>query len=102
MTIDLFSKIGRVTYMAIFDCEWHSLTENVSFNLTWFPHKTFLFTRNKIRKIQNTENEYSNGLFTNVRLMMSFLTHHQRPTDYTIKRQQRYNGTKNINIIILL
>ena len=30
MTSDLFSKFGWVTYMAIFDCEWHSLTENVS------------------------------------------------------------------------
>ena len=30
MISDLFSKFGRVTYMAIFDCEWHSLTENVS------------------------------------------------------------------------
>ena len=30
MTSDLFSKFGRVTYMAIFYCEWHSLTENVS------------------------------------------------------------------------
>ena len=31
MTSDLFFKFGKVTYMAIFDCEWHSLTENVSF-----------------------------------------------------------------------
>ena len=30
MTRDLFSKSGRVTYVAIFDREWHSLTENVS------------------------------------------------------------------------
>ena len=30
MTSDLFSKFGRVTYMAIFHCEWHSLTENAS------------------------------------------------------------------------
>ena len=30
MISDIFLKFGRVTYMAIFDCEWHSLTENVS------------------------------------------------------------------------
>ena len=41
-------------------------------------------------------------MFTHVRLMTSFLTHYQRPTDYIIERQQRHNGTKNINIIVLL
>ena len=30
MTSDLFFKFGTVTYMAIFDCEWHILIENIS------------------------------------------------------------------------
>ena len=60
------------------------------------------FKKKKNRNIQNTENGYSNGLFTSVRLMTSFLTHHQRPKDYTIECQQRLNGTKNMNIIVLL
>ena len=62
----------------------------------------FLLRRKKNSKNQNTENGYSNGLVTNMRLMTSFLTHHQRPADYTIERRQRHNGTKNINIIVLL
>ena len=42
----------------------------------------------------------NNDLFTNVRLMTSFLKHHQRPTDYTIEHQQLHSGTKYINIIV--
>ena len=70
--------------------------------------QVYVFTTNhhlkkkKKCKIQNTENGYSNGLFTNVRLMTSFLTYHQQPTDYTIERQQHHNGIKNINVIVLL
>ena len=60
------------------------------------------FSFKNIAKFKNTENGYSNGLLTNVQVMTSFLTHHQRPTDYTIGRQQRHNGTKNINIIVSL
>ena len=43
MISDLFSKFGWVTYMAIFDSEWHSLTENVSFttSCTAFPSYAF-------------------------------------------------------------
>ena len=62
----------------------------------------FLLIRKKTRKIQNTENGCSNGLFIYVRLMTPFLMHHQQPTDYTIELQQHHNGTKNINIIFLL
>ena len=57
------------------------------------------------KKSQNSkhrERVFQRFLFTTVRLMTSFLTHCQRPTDYTIKPQQRHNGTKNMNMIILL
>ena len=61
----------------------------------YLPKRFFLEEKN-----QNTENGNSNGFFTCMRLMTSFLKHHQQSTDYTIKRQQRRNDTKNKNIII--
>ena len=56
MTGDLFSKFGRVTYMAIFDCEWHSLTENVSYaNLYFFPGLMDICTYKVVLKVKDIE-----------------------------------------------
>ena len=53
MTSDLFSKFGWVTYMAIFDCEWHSLTENVSYTLCVLSCTKQLLTSSPIQMTSN-------------------------------------------------
>ena len=67
MKSDLFSKFGRVTYVAIFDCEWHSLTENVS-NTTSFSHQMpagkFIENLDKIRTLYEAKTKLGpNGAY---------------------------------------
>ena len=72
MTSDLFLKFGKVTYMAIFDCEWHSLTENVSLTDLHFNvrvNKIIL----KIFQERERERERERGWMTCLRFYVLYI-----------------------------
>ena len=112
MTSDLFSKFGWVTYMAIFDCEWHSLTENVSYIyillLTRFHHVhvslLFLFISSYVcNDLSEIKNMFCSVLFCIIGLALSFWMKHlvigqlQKPAKFSAfhwstSRSQAFNG----------